>query len=473
MILNKSFLTVARRDPGVRPLKERVHDYEPVEMELPQDIVREQASRCMNCGVPFCHSFGCPLENVVPETNHAVARGEWKKALDILLETSPFPEFTGIVCPALCEGSCVNGLDGYSVTNREIEHTIIENGFANGWVLPNIPKRRIGKRVAVIGSGPAGLACAEYLNRAGVDVTVYEKAEYPGGIMRYGIPDFRLSKKIIERRIALMQQEGIHFETGINIGTDASPEYIFRKNDAMVLTCGARTPRDLKIPGRELSGIHFALDYLTQQNRLNGGEIFSPDETMNAKDKRVVVIGGGDTGANCIGTAVRQGAVSITQIEIMPCQPVARAANNPWPEWPRIFKESASHKEGCVRKWNINTLEAIGENGTVKALKCVEVEWKRGADGRMVPVPKQNGEFILEADLVLLAMGFTGHAIPEIVDAFNLKLTERGGIYHDANGKTSTDGVYIAGDAASGPSLVVRAIADGKRVALKILESLA
>ena len=472
MISNKPFLTIPRRDAEERPVQERIHEYKKTAKEMTKEQITEQATRCMNCGVPFCHAFGCPLLNVVPEINNAASRGEWRKALDLLLDTSPFPEFTGIVCPALCEGSCVNGQDGDAVAIREIEHRVIETGYENGWVHANLPLVRTDKHVAVIGSGPSGLSCAEYLNRAGINVTVYESAEHVGGFMRYGIPDFRLPKSVIERRVSLMQQEGIRFETNVCIGKDISPEYLLRNHDAIVLCCGSRAPRDLKVPGREFSGIHFAVDYLTQQNRINGGEVFDFDETKSAKGKHVVVVGGGDTGANCIGTAIRQGALDVTQIEIMPNAPIKRAPNNPWPEWPRIFKETPAHQEGCKRQWNINTLEAIGENGKVKALRCTEIEWKRGEDGRMFNVPKPDGAFVLPADLVLLAMGFVGHAIPDIVKAFNLRCDERGRIFRDADGMTSAKGVYIAGDCATGQSLVVRAITDGKRVASGIVKSL-
>ena len=472
MISNKPFLTIPRRDAEERPVQERIHDYKKTAKEMTKEQITEQATRCMNCGVPFCHAFGCPLLNVVPEINNAASRGEWRKALDLLLDTSPFPEFTGIVCPALCEGSCVNGQDGDAVAIREIEHRVIETGYENGWVHANLPLVRTDKHVAVIGSGPSGLSCAEYLNRAGINVTVYESAEHVGGFMRYGIPDFRLPKSVIERRVSLMQQEGIRFETNVCIGKDISPEYLLRNHDAIVLCCGSRAPRDLKVPGREFSGIQFAVDYLTQQNRINGGEVFDFDETKSAKGKHVVVVGGGDTGANCIGTAIRQGALDVTQIEIMPNAPIKRAPNNPWPEWPRIFKETPAHQEGCKRQWNINTLEAIGENGKVKALRCTEIEWKRGEDGRMFNVPKPDGAFVLPADLVLLAMGFVGHAIPDIVKAFNLRCDERGRIFRDADGMTSAKGVYIAGDCATGQSLVVRAITDGKRVASGIVKSL-
>lgn len=472
MNANKPFMTIPRREAEERPVQERVRDYKKTAKEMTQEQIMEQALRCMNCGVPFCHSYGCPLLNAIPEINRSVSRGEWRKALDLLLDTSPFPEFTGIVCPALCEGSCVNGQDGDAVTNREIEHRVIETAYENGWVQANIPQIRSDKRVAVIGSGPSGLSCAEFLNRAGIQVTVYESAEHAGGFMRYGIPDFRLPKSVIERRIALMRQEGIRFEMNVCVGKDVSPEYLLRHHNAIVLCCGSRKPRNLKVPGRDLSGIHFAVDYLTQQNRINGGEMFEYDETKNAKGKHVVVVGGGDTGANCIGTAIRQGALDVTQIEIMPKAPDTRASNNPWPEWPRIFKEEPAHQEGCKRQWNVNTLEAIGENGKVKALRCTEIEWKRGEDGRMFNVPKPNGNFTLPADLVLLAMGFVGHDIPDIVNAFKLRADERGRIFRDESGMTSVKGVYIAGDCATGQSLVVRAIADGKRVAKGIVQAL-
>jgi len=472
MSQDKAFMTIPRVDPGYRSKEERVHDYKPVAKELAPEALRKQALRCMDCGVPFCHGMGCPLQNVIPEFNHAASIGEWKKALEILLSTSPFPEFTSVICPALCEGSCVNGLNGDSVSIREIEHRIIETGFENGWVRPNVPAQHLEKAVAVIGSGPSGLAAAEMLNRQGIHVTVYEKAQYLGGLLRYGIPDFKLDKKIVERRIALMREEGIQFETEVEVGKDISPEYVLRKNDAIILACGARKPRDLNVPGRDFSGIYFALDFLTQQNRLNGAEVFSPDPLLNANNKRVVVIGGGDTGSDCIGTAIRQGAISVTQIEIMPKPPMARAQTNPWPEWPVLFKETSSHKEGCERRWCVNTLEVIGSNGKVKALRCVEVEWVRGADGRMSPVAKAGSEFILEADLVLLAMGFTGHAIPLVVEALNLSVDGRGTIIRDSSGKTSAQDVYIVGDVASGPSLVVRAIADGIRVANQCVQSL-
>lgn len=472
MIPDKPFFNIPRREAEERPARERIRDYRKTSLEMSGEQASEQALRCMNCGIPFCHAYGCPLSNAIPDINHAASCGEWQNALSLLLDTSPFPEFTGIVCPALCEGSCVNGLDGDSVTNREIEHRVIETAYENGWVHANVPQVRFDKRVAVIGSGPSGLSVAEYLNRAGIRVTVYEEAAHVGGFMRYGIPDFRLPKSVIERRVALMEEAGVRFETSVRIGKDVSPEYILRNNDAIVLCCGSRSPRDLKVPGRNLSGIHFAVDYLTQQNRVNGGEHFPFDETKNAKGKHVVVVGGGDTGANCIGTAIRQGALDVMQVEIMPKSPEKRAPNNPWPEWPRIFTETPAHKEGCKRKWNVDTLEAIGENGAVKALRCTEIEWHRGDDGRMYNTPKPGGEFILQADLVLLAMGFVGHAIPEIVEAFHLKTDDRGHIFRDDSGMTSTKGVYIAGDCATGQSLVVRAIADGKRVANGIIGTL-
>lgn len=459
------FLTIKRLEPGYRPKNERILDYAPVELDYTKEQSIEQAKRCMDCGIPFCHGAGCPFGNVVPEFNAFVRQNDWKAALNVLLDTSPFPEFTSRICPALCEGSCVNGLDGNAVGIRHIERAIIETGFANGWVEPFMPKERNGKKIAIIGGGPSGLAAAEVLNRAGFWVTIFDAAVHPGGLMRYGIPDFKLAKKYVERRIDLMKREGISFESGVEVGTDISANFLLRNHAAMLLTCGARNPRNLVVPGRENKGIYFALDYLTRQNRINGGEDFTPDPDMSAKGKRVVVVGGGDTGSDCIGTAIRQGAVSVTQIEIMPKPPLTRAPNNPWPEWPRLFKETSSHKEGCERRWNINTLEALGENGVLKGLRCTEVEWQKNEKGGMTAVPKENGEFILEAELVLLAMGFTGHAAPKIVEELGLKTDERGRIVANANNETSRKNVFIAGDMLTGPSLVVRSAANGMQAA--------
>lgn len=468
----KEFLTVSRRDPGYRPKEERVKDYKPVERDFTKEEASEQALRCIDCGIPFCHGAGCPLGNAIPEFNSFVRANNWKAALDVLLDTSPFPEFMSRICPALCEGSCVNGLNSNPVSVRHIERAIIETGFASGWVKPFIPQERNGKSVAVIGAGPSGLATAESLNRLGFKVTVYNAAKYPGGLMRYGIPDFKLDKQFVERRIKLMEEEGIEFVNNVEVGVDVSADYILRNVDAMVLTCGCRKPRDLAVPGRENQGIYFALDFLTQQNRLNGGESFTPDPDMNAKGKRVVVVGGGDTGSDCIGTSIRQGAESVVQIEIMPRPSDTRAPNNPWPEWPRVFKETSSHKEGCERRWNINTLEAVGENGHVKQLRCTEVDWQKDANGRMIPVAKEGGEFVLEADLVLLAMGFVGHAAPKIVENLGLATDERGRIVADALGRTSRENVFIAGDMLSGPSLVVRAAASGMQTAKNVGKAL-
>lgn len=467
-----AFLSVPRFDPGYRKKEVRVRDYLPVELDLTEEEAKIQASRCMDCGIPFCHGAGCPLGNNIPEFNRFVREGNWKAALGVLLETSPFPELTSRICPALCEGSCVNGISGRSVSIRHIERAIIEMGFENGLVKPFIPKARNGKKVAIVGAGPSGLSAAEILNRAGFSVTIYDEGKKPGGLLRYGIPDFKLAKKFVERRIDLMKEEGIMFETGVKVGVDLSPEYILRKNDALLLACGARRPRDLAVPGRELKGIHFALDFLSNQNKQNGGEEFSNEETLNASGKDVVVIGGGDTGSDCIGTAIRQGAKSVVQIEIMPRLPDERAENNPWPEWPRIFKETSSHKEGCERRWNINTLEALGEQGHVRSLRCTEVEWKINERGQRAPISKEGGEFILKADLVLLSMGFVGHAAENIVEALGLETDARGNILADAHLRTSRENVYIAGDMSTGPSLVVRAAACGMRAAQSIAAAL-
>lgn len=469
MIDEKAFMKISREEPGYRPKEERIHDYAPVEKDLSVEKIRQQASRCMDCGIPFCHGSGCPLGNNIPEFNRAVLLGNWKKALDVLLDTSPFPEFTSRICPALCEGSCVNGLNGNAVTVRQIERSIIEMGFQNGWVLPIIPKQKRKETISIVGSGPSGMAAAETLVREGFHVVVYEAARQIGGLMRYGIPDFKLDKKIIERRRNLMEQEGIEFKTGVVIGKDISPEYIIRNSDAMILACGARKPRNLQVPGRELKGIHFALDFLTQQNCINGKEVSSIDSDLIATNKRVVVIGGGDTGSDCIGTAIRQGALSVTQIEIMPKPPVLRSAKNPWPQWPILFKETSSHKEGCERRWSVNTLEAIGCDGVIKALRCTEVDWVPNATGQLTPVAKEGSEFILEADLVLLAMGFTGHNAENIVSSLGLQTDERGRIITDAFGESSMKGVYITGDMAKGPSLVVRAKSEGLKTAKNII----
>ncbi|MBR5715736.1 MAG: glutamate synthase subunit beta [Bacteroidales bacterium] len=439
----KAFLTVPRKEAGYRPIHDRIHDYGEVEQTLNTRDRQEQASRCMDCGVPFCH-WACPLGNKDPEWNDALYRGEWETAYKLLTRTNPFPEFTGRICPALCEKACVLYLTtGEAVTNRENEGAIAERAFTEGYVTIEHPIRN-GKRVAVVGSGPSGLAAAYALNRKGCEVTVIEKNEAAGGLLRYGIPNFKLNKKIIDRRIDVMQQEGIVFRYGEEV---KSVDALAEQYDAVVLATGTPTARDLKVPGRELKGVHLALELLSQQNRVLAGMDFAPDQRITAKGKHVLVIGGGDTGSDCIGTAHRQGALSVTQIEIMPKPPVGHNPSTPWPFWPVIFKTTSSHEEGCERRWNINTLEFLGENGQLTGVRVQPIDWKPNPEGGR-PIMVEAGEpEVIKAELVLLAMGFLKPVHPT----------------YPAN-------VFVCGDAANGASLVVRAIASGLQTAEKVMQ---
>ena len=442
-----------------RPVDQRRRDFDEVERALSFDELKGQAGRCMNCGIPFCHGAGCPLGNVIPEINAAVAAGNWEAAWNILSSTSFFPEFTSRVCPALCEGSCTDGIDGEPVMVRQLEKAVVEAAFRNGFVKPPKPQSRSGKSVAVIGGGPAGLAAATALNLAGHTVTVYEKNAAPGGLLRYGIPDFKLSKKMIDRRIALMEEAGIRFECGTEVGRDISGGYLARRHDATVLTIGTPQARDLAVPGREASGIHFALEVLQGQNRVLGRECAALP--VNAAGKRVVVIGGGDTGSDCVGTSVRQGAASILQIEIMPKPPETRSPSTPWPQWPYLLRTSSSHREGGERRWNLATKRFCVEGGRVAGLEAVTVEWEFSPLGRPLTFRElpDSAEFI-PADLVLLAMGFAGVAAEGVAAELGLAVDARGRVQ-----PAPERGIFAAGDSASGASLVVRAIADGKRVA--------
>ena len=442
-----------------RPVDQRRRDFDEVERALSFDELKGQAGRCMNCGIPFCHGAGCPLGNVIPEINAAVAAGNWEAAWNILSSTSFFPEFTSRVCPALCEGSCTDGIDGEPVMVRQLEKAVVEAAFRNGFVKPPKPQSRSGKSVAVIGGGPAGLAAATALNLAGHTVTVYEKNAAPGGLLRYGIPDFKLSKKMIDRRIALMEEAGIRFECGTEVGRDISGGYLARRHDATVLTIGTPQARDLAVPGREASGIHFALEFLQGQNRVLGRECAALP--VNAAGKRVVVIGGGDTGSDCVGTSVRQGVASILQIEIMPKPPETRSPSTPWPQWPYLLRTSSSHREGGERRWNLATKRFCVEGGRMTGLEAVTVEWEFSPLGRPLAFRElpDSAEFI-PADLVLLAMGFTGVAAEGVAAELGLAVDARGRVQ-----PAPERGIFAAGDSASGASLVVRAIADGKRVA--------
>lgn len=442
------------RDKG-----ERRNDFNEVERHLPADDIRKQVSRCMNCGQPFCHAYGCPLGNLVPDQNRAVADGDDHRAYELLSQRSDFPEFTARVCPALCEASCVHQLDEEPVMIRQSEKHIIETAFASGWVKPRPPASENGKSIAIVGAGPAGLSAAVTFRRKGYRVTVYERNQEIGGLLRYGIPCFKLDKSIIDRRRAILEAEGITFKTGITVGTDVSAAYLQRANDAVILAIGTPAARDLDIPGRELSGIHLALEFLSGQNRALTGELQEPP--ISAAGKRVLVIGGGDTGSDCVGTAIRQGAKSVEQIEIMPKPPDTRSPSTPWPLWPYQLRTSSSHREGCQRRWNLNSLQFIGNGGKVSGVEVETVEWAFtpvGKPTKFTSIP--NTRETIEADLVLLAMGFTG--VPKthpIVEQLGLELTPRTAIISDPGKR-----IFAVGDCATGASLVVRAIADGKNL---------
>ena len=469
--MKRAFLDVKRQAHSYRPIEERIRDFNEVEVPPPPEVLKVQAERCMDCGIPFCHGSGCPLENQIPEINAEVAAGRIAEAWNLLSSTSSFPEFTSRVCPALCEAACTAGQHLDPVTIRQIERYTVDTAFEQGLVGIRRVAKRSGKSVAVIGAGPAGLAAADVLNQHGHKVTVFERDRFPGGLLRYGIPDFKLDKAVIERRIKLMEAEGVVFETGVNIGIDISCDYLRRRFDAIVIATGTRAPRDLNVPGRELSGILPATEFLAEQNRLVSGE-HTGEHPFSAKGKKVVVIGGGDTGSDCVGTSIRQGAKSVTQIEIMPQPPEERSPNTPWPAWPYMLRTSSSHLEGCDRRWNISTKAFEGENGTVKRIRCAEIEWEFSPQGKPLKFTEKGGTFELEADLVLLAMGFTGIPKDDPYPA-QLGLTlERNLIRAGCNGTTEAKGVFAAGDVKSGPSLVVRAIASGAKVAQTVNEYL-
>ncbi len=467
----KAFLTIKRKEAGYRPVQERIHDFAEVEQTLNEEDRMLQASRCMDCGVPFCH-WSCPLGNKQPEWQHMLYRGKWKEAAELLLETDDFPEFTGRVCPALCEKGCVLNKTKEPVSVRENEAAIIERAFAEGYITPYIPRRRTGKKVAVIGSGPAGLACANQLNRKGHTVTVFEKDEVAGGLLRLGIPDFKLRKSVVERRIKLMEAEGIEFKYNEAIGVTTPAKELLEGFDAICIAIGSGVPRDLAaVEGRSLGGIHFALEFLQQQNRVVAGASFDKEERINTKGKQVLVIGGGDTGSDCIGTANRQGAAKVTQIEIMPQPPVEDNPSTPWPYFPMLLKTSSSHKEGCERFWSLDTDRFVGEGGRVKSVEVTEVEWEKGDDGRM-KLNKTNRHKTIEADFVFLAMGFTNPVQEGLLAELGVELDPRKNVKVDKKNQSSVAKVFAAGDAAMGASLVVRAIASGRDAAAGIHEFL-
>jgi glutamate synthase (NADPH) small chain len=449
------FIEIGRVTPERRPVEERIHDWREVYKDFPEDTLKAQASRCMDCGVPFCHQ-GCPLGNIIPDWNDLVYRDRWKEALQRLLATNNFPEFTGRICPAPCEGSCVLGINSDPVTIKNIEVTIIDRAFKEGIIKASPPAVRTGKRVAVVGSGPAGLAAAAQLNQAGHWVTVFERAERIGGLLRYGIPEFKMEKRVLQRRLDLMTEEGIKFRTNANVGVNVSVDELKHDFDAILLAGGATAPRDLPVPGRELNGIYFAMQYLTLQNKRCEGDSIPDSEFISAKDKHVVIIGGGDTGADCLGTVHRQGAGSVVQFELLPKPPAERAADNPWPNWPNIFRTSSAHEEGGGREYAVLTKSFTG-NGRVQKLNGVHVEFE-GRNMKEMP----GTEFTIDADLVLLAMGFLGPERNGMLAQLGVDLTDRGNVAVNADKMTTVPGIFAAGDMARGQSLVVWAIREGR-----------
>ena len=459
----KGFLKFTREGPTRRSVELRVQDWNEIYEPFSEDKLKTQGARCMDCGVPFCQSpSGCPVVNLIPEWNDMVHRGRWKDALKALHSTNNFPEFTGRLCPAPCESACVLGINSDPVSIRVVEWNIIDRGFDEGWVEPVLPLVATGKRVAVVGSGPAGLAAAQQLAREGHSVTVYEKADRIGGLLRYGIPDFKMEKWVLDRRLDQMKKEGVTFETNVNVGVDLEIAALQRECDAVLLTLGAEQARELPIPGRELHGVHLAMDYLTQQNKRVAGDTIV-DEPITAKGKRVVIIGGGDTGSDCLGTAHRQGCVEAHQFELLPEPPPSRADSTPWPLWPMQLRTSHAHEEGCDRQWSVSTTKFSGQDGHVTTLHAHHVAFE---NGKFSPIPQT--EFDMKVDLVLLAMGFTGPVKAGILDNFGVHYHARGHVLVDENFMTNIDGVFAAGDTKRGASLIVWAIAEGRKAAAGI-----
>jgi len=465
------FVEFKREKQPYRPIAERTRDWRQVMLPWPVDTLQKQGARCMDCGVPFCHE-GCPLGNIIPDWNDLVYRNRWRGASDRLHATNNFPEFTGTLCPAPCEGSCVLGINDDPVTIRAIELAIVDHAFEQGWVKPEPPLIRTGKKVVVVGSGPAGLAAAQQLNRAGHWVTVFERDDRIGGLLRYGIPEFKMEKGVLDRRLDLLRKEGIRFEVNANVGVNVPTEELRREFDAILLAGGATLPRDLKVPGRELRGIHFAMEYLTLQNRRCQGELIPDEAFITAKGKRVVIIGGGDTGADCLGTVHRQGAISVHQFEILPRPPDTRGPDNPWPQWPILLRTYAAHEEGGIRDYSISTTRFSGRDGRVERLHGVRVEVVPDGNGRRTMREIPGSEFEMDADLVLLAMGFLGPERDGMLGQLGVKLTERGNVWRDENWMTSVPGVFTAGDMQRGQSLIVWAIAEGRQAAKGIDTSL-
>lgn len=464
------FLKIKRKEAGNRPIYERICDHGEVEQTLNTEDRMLQASRCMDCGIPFCH-WACPLDNLIPEWNDLLYKSDWKAAYDRLYSTNNFPEFTGRICPAPCEHGCVLNINGEPVTIRENEVAIVEKAFLENYIKPNPPKTRTGKKVAVIGSGPAGMAAADQLNKAGHTVTLFEKNEKAGGLLRYGIPDFKLSKSVIDRRLNLMVAEGLQIKTSTEIGKDISGKDIMKEYDAICITIGATYPRDLPVEGRNLEGIHFAMDFLSQQNRINTDPGYSKENRISAEGKKVLVIGGGDTGSDCVGTSIRQKAATVTQVEILPKPSTTRTSENPWPYYGKILKTSSSQEEGCERKWNISTLKFIGSDNKVTGVEVEEVAWEK-INGTYSMKPVEGTKSVIEADLVLLALGFVHPAHEGLLTELGIELDKRKNIKVGQSFSTNVQKVFAAGDSVNGASLVVNAITSGRKVAKEIDEFL-
>ena len=470
------FIEISRSKPPSRPVTERIGDYRHVYKAYPVEDVTKQAARCMDCGIPFCHQ-GCPLGNLIPDWNDLVYKNNWRSAIERLHQTNNFPEFTGLLCPAPCEGSCVLGINKDPVTIKSIELSIVDRAFDQGWIVPEPPVTRTWKKVAVIGSGPAGLAAAAQLNRAGHTVTVFEKSDRVGGLLRYGIPEFKMEKRVLDRRLDLMRAEGVVFRPGMNVGEDVTAADLRRDFDAILLAGGAGTPRDLTVSGRQLRGVHFAMEFLTQQNRRNAGaaadadnadQVLLSQEPITAAGKHVVIIGGGDTGADCLGTVHRQGAASVSQLELLPTPPTQRAEDNPWPLWPTIFRTSSAHEEGGDRVYAVATTELTGDaSGHVRTLHGHKVS-RVVTNGRASFEPLPDSAFEMKADLVLLAMGFVGPEKSRLLTDLDVHMNDRGTVGRDQQWMTNVPGVFAAGDMQRGQSLIVWAIDDGRRAAAAI-----
>lgn len=460
------FMEYSRETPQRRAVDDRLHDWHEVYEPFPELKLMEQGARCMDCGIPFCHT-GCPLGNIIPDWNDLVYRGQWQEAIRRLHATNNFPEFTGRLCPAPCEEACVLGINEPPVTIKNIENSIVERAFAEGWIRPEPPARRTGKTVAVVGSGPAGLAAAQQLNRAGHLVTVFERADRIGGLLRYGIPEFKMEKRVLDRRLSLMEAEGIVFKTNADIGGNVAVDDLRKGFDAIVLAAGSTVPRDLPVPGRELKGIHFAMEFLPLQNKRCAGDAIQDEKFISAEGKSVVIIGGGDTGADCLGTVHRQGCKAVVQLELLPKPPSGRDASMPWPYWPTILRTSSAHEEGGDRDWSVGTKKFSGTNGHVEKLHAVRLEWVNEG-GRTVMREVPGSEFTLDADLVLLAMGFLGPEKKGMVESLGVEVDQRGNIKADDDYMTTVPGIFAAGDARRGQSLIVWAIWEGREAAVGV-----